>query len=154
MSIASPNLDLTSTFMVMSMMPVAHCMVSLWQLSHIVSQYSSHSFMPRHCFSSHSKCASSVLAILLMVCSSCVTSQACCLIVHSIRFLQSPSVLTESEVLLLSHFPFLFNSYSMLATMKFMHVILTDMVPGVPLASPVSPMAIVLSIGSFWSFFQ
>jgi hypothetical protein len=58
---------LASTSVVMSVIPVPHCTLFLWWSSHVVYRSSSHSFMPSHCDSSHATCASSILAMQLIV---------------------------------------------------------------------------------------
>jgi hypothetical protein len=80
---------------------------------------------------------------------NCATSRACCLIVLSIRLRQSPGALADSEISLLSLFPFLFRSHCSLAAMKVTRIVFLDTSPAMPLASPASAIFISLSIGNF-----
>jgi len=65
------------------------------------------------------------------------------------QLLPFPSVLADSEVSLLSHFPFMLRSRSLLAVMKATCVVFHDIAPAAPLASPASAMAMSLSLGGF-----
>jgi len=123
---ALPTLDFTSTSVVMSVMPVCHRTLCLWQSSHFVSLYCSYSFMPSHCVSSHTVC-SSILDILLIVWCSCITSCAYCLIVCSMRLLQSPWTLADSVVSLLRVVQFLLRSHCSLAAMQGPHAVTVEL---------------------------
>ena len=63
----SPTHAVASTFAILSAMPAPHSMFSQWQSSNFVSLSSRDSFTLRHCTSSHTVCASSILAILSIV---------------------------------------------------------------------------------------
>jgi len=153
----SHTVGLASTSAVKSMMPVPHITLSLWHSSHFVSVSSSHSFMPSHRASSHaysraSSCAvwaSSILATLSTVWCSWVASCTCCLIVRSIRHLQSPGAVSSSEVFFLSLFPFLLRSHCSLADTKDTRVVISDLWPATLLASPASAMFLYLSNEGF-----
>lgn len=131
------------------MMPVNHRTLCFCQRSHITSCSSSHSFAVRDCIFSHATGASSSLAMLLIVCCTCITSPTCCLTVLSILLLQSAGVLTVSEASLVSLFPLLLCFHSLLAAMKDTCVVFPDIVPAVLFASPASTMCISLSLVGF-----
>jgi len=146
---ASHFLSLASNCTVTSAIPVPHSTLFLWCSSHFVSQSSSHSFMPSHCASSRAACASSILAILLIVWFSWVTSNACCLTVRSTRLLQSCIVLPCSGVSFRSLFPSLWSCHCPLSDMHDTRTVFPDPWPSAPLTFPVSAMARSLSTGGF-----
>lgn len=105
--------------------------------------------MPRHCASSRSVCASSILAILLFVWCCRVTWRACCHTIHSIGLLQSPDVLTCSEVTFGIIFRFFLQCHCLGAVMHGMRIVFPDTRPATLLASPPSDMSLSLSTGGF-----
>jgi len=133
----------------MSTVPIPHSTLYLWQSSHSVSLSSSHSFMPRHCASSRARCTARILAILSIVWCCGVTLRPCWLTVHSIRLLESPSVLTGSKISCLSRFQFMVLSHLSLSATKNTHVVFPDLWRATRLASPAFAMSISLSIGGY-----
>jgi len=117
----SPDITLTRIQVAIAEILVPDSLMSMWQASHFLSQSSNYCFMPTHCVSSHIMCASSILAIWSTVRCNSATLHTCCHSILSDWLLPSPSVLTDSEVLL-SLFYFKFFSDCSLPAMKMTHV--------------------------------
>lgn len=144
---ALPIHGLASTTTAMCLMSVPHITFSLWQSSHIVSQFSSNSFMLSHCIIPRATCACTNLTILLIVWYRSVTSGTYCIIDCLIWLVLSSGAFVDCGISLLSHFPVLFRLISCLAARKDTIVMFPDIVPAMGLASSASPMLISLLLG-------
>jgi len=128
---------------------IPHGKVCLGWSSNFVSILSTHSAMLSHCISSRTLCASTIVAIVVILWCNCTTFYTCCLIFLSSQLLQAPAALANSKVLLLGAFPLWFCSNSLLAAMKESCVIFPVLVPAAQLSPPAYTLSISVSMGGF-----